>query len=468
MHRSSRGTRPEGVGPASCETVAALRELVVLWTRHDGQSRGANVLSKDRTSGLRRAKVEVVAKIADVPAEAWDACANPDPTTFNPFVAHAFLKALEDAGTVGGRTGWSPRHLVLWDECGEIAGCAPCYLKSHSQGEYVFDYGWADAYMQAGGRYYPKLQIAVPFTPVPGPRLLIRPIGTGPGTGSDPSPPTSEHNADARARGLTPSPDYEAMLAAAAIELAERSGISGVHITFLTEGEWTRLGAQGLLQRTGQQFHWQNAGYGTFDDYLASLASRKRKDTRKEREQALGGGLTVEWLRGREIREADWDAFFRFYMETGSRKWGRPYLNRKFFSLLAAGAMGESCLLMLAKSGKRPIGGSFHMVGGDCLFGRYWGAVEHHPFLHFEMCYYQAIDYAIAHKLQRVEAGAQGEHKLARGYLPTKTYSAHHLVDPALRRAVAQFLERERRSIDAACDVLAEHGPYRKAPPDQA
>ena len=391
---------------------------------------------------MGHAKVEVAAKIADVPAEAWDACANPDPATYNPFVAHAFLKALEDAGTVGGRTGWTPRHLVLRDESGGVAGCAPCYLKSHSQGEYVFDYGWADAYMQAGGRYYPKLQIAAPFTPVPGPRLLVRPG------------PDSEAG--------------EATLAAAAIELAERSGISGVHITFLTEGEWTRLGAQGLLQRTNQQFHWRNAGYATFEDYLASLASRKRKDTRKERAQALDGGLSVEWLRGREITEAHWDAFFAFYMETGSRKWGRPYLNRKFFSLLAAGALGDRCLLMLARRGRRSIGGSFHIVGGDCLFGRYWGAVEHQPFLHFEMCYYQAIEYAIAHKLQRVEAGAQGEHKLARGYLPAKTYSVHHLVDPALRRAVAQFLERERRSVDAACEVLGEHGPFRKGPSDQA
>jgi predicted N-acyltransferase len=386
-----------------------------------------------------RAKVEVVPRIADVPAAAWDACANPDPATFSPFVAHAFLKALEDAGAVGGRTGWTPRHLVLKDAAGAIVGCAPAYLKSHSQGEYIFDYGWADAYMQAGGRYYPKLQIAVPFTPVPGPRLLVRP---GP-----------------------QSVAREAMLAAAAVGACERSGISGVHITFLTEGEWARLGTQGMLQRTGQQFHWHNAGYATFDDYLATLASRKRKATRREREEALAGGLAVEWRRGAEITERDWDAFFAFYMQTGSRKWGRPYLNRKFFALLAAGPLGERCLLMLAKRDGRPIGGSFHMVGGDCLFGRYWGAVEHHPFLHFEMCYYQAIDYAIAHNLQRVEAGAQGEHKLARGYLPTKTYSVHHLVDPALRRAVAHFLERERASVDAECEILTDLGPYRK---DQA
>jgi uncharacterized protein len=386
------------------------------------------------------ARVEVVPQIADVPADAWDACANPDPATFNPFVAHAFLKALEDAGTVGGRTGWTPRHLVL--KIGrEIKGCAPCYLKSHSQGEYMFDHGWADAFERAGGRYYPKLQIAVPFTPVPGPRLLTR-----------------------------PGPDREAaetMLATAAAEVAERNGLSGLHITFLPEDEWSRLGAQGLLQRTSQQFHWPNANYATFDDYLASLASRKRKATRKEREQALAGGLTVECLRGREITEAHWDAFFAFYMDTGSRKWGRPYLNRKFFSLLGMSAVGDRCLLMLAKRGSRAIAGSFHIVGGDCLYGRYWGAVEHHPFLHFEMCYYQAIDYAIRHGLARVEAGAQGEHKLARGYLPTRTYSIHHIVDPALRRAIANFLERERAHVDAACQELAEYGPYRKASPDQ-
>jgi predicted N-acyltransferase len=416
---------------------------MIVRAANSGQSRGASVLSNDATSGSARARVEVVPRIAEVPAAAWDACANPDPATFNPFVAHAFLKALEDAGTVGGRTGWTPRHLVLKYDTGEIAGCAPCYLKSHSQGEYVFDYGWADAYMQAGGRYYPKMQIAVPFTPVPGPRLLVRP---GPDRATN-----------------------EAILAAAATEIAQRSGVSGVHITFLSEGEWTRLGEQGLLQRTGQQFHWSNAGYASFDDYLATLASRKRKDTRKERAQALAGGLEVEWVRGAEITEAHWDAFFEFYTETGSRKWGHPYLNRKLFSLLSASAVGDRCLLMFAKRGGRRIGGSFHLVGGDCLFGRYWGATEHQPFLHFEMCYYQAIDYAIAHRLPRVEAGAQGEHKLARGYLPTKTYSVHHLVDPALRRAVANFLERERKNVDAACAVLAEHGPYRKAPPpDQA
>ena len=386
------------------------------------------------------ATVEVVPRIADIPADAWDACANADPATYNPFLTHAFLKTLEDAGNVGGRTGWTPRHLVL-KLGGEIAGCAPCYVKAHSRGEYVFDHGWADAFMQAGGRYYPKLQIAVPFTPVPGRRLLVRP---GPESGT-----------------------HESLLATAAAELAERSDISGVHITFLTEGEWERLGARGFLQRTDQQFHWSNAGYGTFDDYLTSLASRKRKAMRKERQQALADGLEVVWLRGSEISEADWDAFFKFYMDTGSRKWGSPYLNRKFFSLMAGSAIGKDCLLMLAKRGARPIAGSFHLIGGDCLYGRYWGAVEHHPLLHFEMCYYQAIDYAIQHKIARVEAGAQGEHKLARGYLPTKTYSAHYIVDPALRRAIADYLVRERRYVDAAAEELAEYAPFRKAPPDQ-
>lgn len=389
-------------------------------------------------SGAGAAKVEVVPQIADIPAEAWDACANPDPATYNPFLAHAFLKALEDAGTVGGRTGWTPRHLVL--KLGDdIAGCAPCYLKAHSQGEYVFDHSWAEAFMQAGGDYYPKMQIAVPFTPVPGRRLLIRPSPAG--------------------------ETHERMLAAGAAEIAERNHLSGVHITFLSEGEWCRLGTRGFLQRTDQQFHWSNTGYGTFDDYLASLASRKRKAMRKEREQALAAGLTVVWLRGREITEADWDVFFAFYTDTGSRKWGRPYLNRRFFSLLGASDVGGDCLLMLAKRGNRAIAGSLHVIGGDCLFGRYWGAVEHHPFLHFELCYYQAIDYAIQHKITRVEAGAQGEHKLARGYLPTKTYSAHYIVNPGLRRAIGDYLARERKYVDAAAEELAEYAPFRKAPP---
>jgi predicted N-acyltransferase len=261
------------------------------------------------------------------------------------------------------------------------------------------------------------LQIAVPFTPVPGRRLLVRPG------------PDAEHR--------------ETLLAAGASTLVERNQLSGVHVTFLSEGEWTRLGERGFLKRTDQQFHWSNAGYGSFDDFLASLASRKRKAVRKERSEALATGLAIEWARGREITEAHWDAFFAFYMDTGSRKWGRPYLNRKFFSLLGE-AMGERCLLVFATRDAQPVAGSLHMIGGDCLYGRYWGAIEHHPCLHFELCYYQAIEYAIQHKIARVEAGAQGEHKLARGYLPTRTYSVHYLADPSLRRAVADYLVRER------------------------
>jgi predicted N-acyltransferase len=376
-----------------------------------------------------------VPRIADVAAADWDACANPDAALFNPFLAHAFLAALEEAGTVGGRSGWTPRHLVLKDDCGGVAGCAPTYLKSHSQGEYVFDHSWADAFTQAGGDYYPKLQIAVPFTPVPGRRLLARP---GPGEA-----------------------EREAALAAAAAAVVERNGLSGAHITFLTRGEWERLGARGFLQRTDQQFHWRNEGYATFEDFLTSLASRKRKAVRKEREQALNDGLTVEWVTGRDITEAHWDAFFAFYMNTGSRKWGRPYLNRKFFSLLGA-VMPERCLLVLVKRGSRAIAGALNMIGGDCLYGRYWGAVEQHPCLHFEVCYYQAIEFAIQHGLARVEAGAQGEHKLARGYLPTKTYSAHFIAHRGLRRAIADYLERERAYVDAAGAQLSELGPYRK------
>jgi len=388
-------------------------------------------------SKARGVRAEVVPSMADIAATAWDACANPDAAVFNPFVAHGFLKALEDAGSVGARAGWAPRHLVLKNERDDIIGCAPCYAKSHSQGEYVFDHSWADAYARAGGSYYPKLQIAVPFTPVPGRRLLVQP---GP---------------EAEATQL--------QLAAAATALAGRNGVSGVHITFLSEGEWARLGAHGFLQRTDQQFHWHNEGYATFDDFLASLASRKRKAVRKEREQAASGGISIEWIRGRDITEAHWDAFFAFYMDTGSRKWGRPYLNRKAFSLIGA-AMGEHCLLVIAKRNDRAIAGSWHMIGGDCLYGRYWGAIEHHPCLHFELCYYQAIEFAIQHRIARAEAGAQGEHKLARGYLPTKTYSAHYIADPALRRAIADYLVRERAYVDAASEELAEFAPFRKTP----
>jgi predicted N-acyltransferase len=382
----------------------------------------------------RAAVVTVSPSIAEIDAAAWDACANPDAARFNPFVSHAFLRALEAAGTLGRRAGWLPQHLVLDDGAGGIAACAPCYVKSHSQGEYVFDFGWAEAYERAGGRYYPKLQCAVPFTPVPGSRLLVRPG------------PNRDRN--------------ELTLAAGAIRFAERLGVSSLHITFLTEGEWQRLSPLGFLRRMDQQFHWHNRGHCSFDDFLASLVSRKRKTLRKERAEALSGGLTIDWLSGRDISEAHWDAFFAFYMETGSRKWGRPYLNRRFFSLLGQ-AMADRCLLVMARRGRRYIAGALNLIGGDCLYGRYWGAIEHWPSLHFELCYYQAIAFAIGRGLERVEAGAQGEHKLARGYLPMPTYSLHWIADRSLRDAVARYLEAERAHAEAERLALAALAPYR-------
>lgn len=381
------------------------------------------------------AVVRVAASMGEIDAAQWDACANPDAAHYNPFISHAFLKALEDAGTVGRHSGWLPHHLILEDPAGGISGAMPCYLKSHSRGEYVFDWSWADAYERAGGSYYPKLLCAVPFTPVPGPRLLVRP-----------GPNQVEH---------------ESTLAAAAITLAQRLGVSSLHITFPTEDEWQRLAAMGFLQRTDQQFHWRNGGYQSFDDFLASLASRKRKAVRKERAQAAAPGVTFELLTGSDIREAHWDAFFEFYMDTGSRKWGRPYLNRRFFSLLGE-AMADRCLLVMAKRRGHYIAGALNLIGGDCLYGRYWGAIEHYPFLHFELCYYQAIEFAIARGLQRVEAGAQGEHKLARGYMPVPTYSLHWIANRNFRRAVARFLEEERREVAEHRELLAAYGPYRK------
>lgn len=381
------------------------------------------------------AVVKFIPSLAAVSAEQWDACANPDPTTFNPFVSHAFLKALEVSNSVGRGSGWLPRHLILEDDTGAIAAAAPAYIKSHSQGEYVFDHAWAEAYEQAGGHYYPKLQIAVPFTPVPGPRLLVKP---GPRANAD-----------------------EQLLAAASIELARQSGLSSVHLTFLSADAAERLRGIGFLTRTGQQFHWQNRDYTSFDDFLASLASRKRKAIRKERQAAIAPGIEIEHITGRDITEAHWDAMFAFYMDTGNRKWGRPYLNRVFFSELGQ-TMPESCLLVLAKRDGRYIAGALNLIGGDCLYGRYWGSTEHHPALHFEICYYQAIDFAISRKLARVEAGAQGEHKLARGYLPVETYSAHWLSDPGLHRAVERFLKKERALVTQYSADLTDLGPYRK------
>jgi len=396
--------------------------------------------------------LEAVASVEQIAAADWDACAtslhappmscsstngaDAAPVSgYNPFVSHAFFAALEASRSACAQTGWGPRHLVARQH-GAVVGLVPCYLKSHSQGEYVFDRGWADAYHRAGGRYYPKLQVSVPFTPATGPRLLIRP-------GADVA-----QVADALASGL--------------IALCGVSKASSVHVTFARESEWTLLAQHGFLQRTDQQFHWHNAGYATFDDFLATLASRHRKAIRRERRDAVAN-VSIELLRGNAITEEAWDAFFAFYMETGSRKWGRPYLTREFYTEIGR-TMSDQVLLVMAKRNGNYVAGAINFIGGDTLFGRHWGAIEHHPFLHFEVCYYQAIEFAIAHGLKTVEAGAQGEHKIARGYLPQTTYSAHFIADPALRRAVADYLKQERAYVAMAAQELTEAGPFRKTP----
>jgi predicted N-acyltransferase len=405
--------------------------------------------------------LEAVSSVSQIPADEWDACANPNPargslngldtlaspgatgescvasiSSYNPFVSHAFFSAVEESGSATARTGWGPRHLLARLD-GKIAGIVPCYLKSHSQGEYVFDRGWADAYERAGGRYYPKLQASVPFTPATGPRLLI-------GGGID-----REQIRTALAGGL--------------VALCEATKASSVHVTFAREAEAKFLGACGFLQRNDQQFHWRNQGYGSFEDFLNSLNSRHRKAIRRERRDALAdGGITIHALNGSDLSEDAWDAFFAFYMETGSRKWGRPYLTRTFFSLIGE-RMAKDVLLVMAKRNGRWIAGAINFIGADTLFGRNWGAIEHHPFLHFEVCYYQAIDFAIRRGLKTVEAGAQGEHKLARGYLPQTTYSAHYIADPDLRRAISDYLRHERAYVAEAGRELTDAGPFRKA-----
>ncbi len=389
-------------------------------------------------SPVSDASFRVIQSAHEVAAADWDACANPAGVPSNPFISHDFFNALEQSGSVAPKSGWLSQHLVLDGADGRPATIVPAYLKSHSMGEYVFDHGWADAYERAGGRYYPKLQIAVPFTPVPGRRLLVR-----------------------------PGPDAELnrkLAANAAIALAERHHISSVHITFATEDEWKLLGTCDYLLRTDQQFHFINEGFQTFDDFLAALTARKRKVVKRERRDALAGGIEIDRLTGKDLTEAAWDAFFSFYMDTGNRKWGRPYLNRKFFSLIGE-SMADRILLIIARRGKRPIAGALNFIGSDTLYGRHWGAVEEQPFLHFELCYYQAMEWAIERGLARVEAGAQGEHKLARGYRPTITYSAHWIADPGFRRAVSDYLVRERRQVANDSEALMEFMPFRREQP---
>ncbi|MET0170099.1 MAG: GNAT family N-acetyltransferase, partial [Aliihoeflea sp.] len=339
------------------------------------------------------------------------------------------------SGCVGAHAGWLPQHLALQAPDGRLIGAVPCYLKSHSQGEYVFDHGWADAFERAGGRYYPKLQASIPFTPATGPRLLF----------------DAELDADA----------IRAALAEGLKALNDRLGTSSAHVTFAPADEADLLEHAGYLHRTDTQFHFINEGYGSYDDFLNTLASRKRKALRRERREALGDGITIERLTGSDLTEAVWDDFFRFYLDTGSRKWGRPYLNRQFFSLVGE-RMADDILLVMAKREGRYIAGAINFIGGDRLFGRNWGCIEDHPFLHFEVCYHQAIDFAIERKLSVVEAGAQGEHKLARGYVPVTTHSAHWIAHPGLRRAIADYLERERQDVEEIGEYLSERAPFRK------
>ncbi len=375
----------------------------------------------------------IIDRISAVDAASWDACNGGD----NPFTRHAFLNALEVSGCVRAETGWMPQHIIAEDKSGNISGVMPLYMKSHSYGEYVFDHSWANAYEQAGGRYYPKLQSCAPFSPVTGPRLLIHPQSDTENVG----------------RALLNT----------AIARAEELNLSSLHITFMREDQWAFSKSSDFLQRVDQQFHWENRGYRHFDDFLEDLSSRKRKNIRKERREALAHDIKIEILSGDQITEAHWDAYFQFYLDTANRKWGQPYLNRAFFSAVGA-AMADQIVLMLCKRSGHYIAGALNFKNADTLYGRYWGCIEDHRFLHFEVCYYQAIDYAIQHGLKRVEAGAQGEHKLARGYLPHKTYSAHWVRDPGFRAAVARFLDQERTAVDHQIDILDDYSPFKKAP----
>ncbi len=379
--------------------------------------------------GHEAVTINVLNSIGDVPAAEWDACAGGD----DPFVSHADLSALEESGSATAETGWLPQHLSIADESGALLAAAPLYVKSHSYGEYVFDWGWADAFERAGGRYYPKLQSAVPFTPVTGRRLLVR----------DGAP---AELADALVSGM--------------VQMARRLSVSSLHVTFPTEAEWKRFGAHGLLLRLGQQFHWENREYGDFDGFLAALSSRKRKSIRKERRAVADQDIGIHTLTGDAIEERHWDAFYRFYRDTSDRKWGSAYLNREFFSRLHD-SMADRVVLMMAEADGRFVGGAFNLLGEDTIYGRYWGCAEDYKFLHFEACYYRAIDFAIEHGLRWVEAGAQGPHKIQRGYMPRPTYSAHWIADDGFRQAVERHLVAENRSVQEEMNWLAERSPFR-------
>ena len=382
-------------------------------------------------------QTDLLDSVTALPAADWDALACPECADggrpVDPFTTHRFLAALDRSGSTGTGTGWQPRPLVIRDGT-RLLAATPLYVKSHSQGEYIFDHGWAQALERAGGRYYPKLQIAVPFTPATGRRFLAAPD----------------------------APHARDTLVEAAIHLARSNHLSSLHATFCTGEEAETLVARhGLLHRVTQQFHWENRGYTTFDDFLNDLSSRKRKMIRKERETARASGLTIRQLTGDQIEPHHWDAFWAFYQDTGARKWGTPYLTRRFFTQAQETLRDDMLLVLAERPDGTPVAAALNFIGRHTLFGRYWGCIEDHPCLHFELCYYQAIDWAIANRLARVEAGAQGEHKLARGYLPTPVHSLHWIAEPGFRDAVAQYLRAERRAVDEEIEVLTTYGPFR-------
>ena len=381
-------------------------------------------------------RISAVSSIQEIGSKDWDLCGNPNGIPYDPFLTFTFLDALEKSESAAADTGWTPYHLKLEDERGTcVLAVVPMYLKNHSAGEYVFDHSWADAFERAGGRYYPKFQIAVPFTPATGRRLLIR--------------------------GDQDQKEIGAYLVRGLTKIAAETEVSSVHITFADKLQWELTGKLGFLRRTHKQYHWQNRGYDVFEDFLSDLTSKKRKNIRRERRAALANDVKIEILTGKDICEYHWDEFYRFYIDTTSRKWGHPYLTRKFFSLIGE-SMAKDILLIMCRRDGRYIAGAINFIGGECLFGRNWGCIEEHPFLHFEVCYYQAIEYAIKHGLATVEAGAQGDHKLARGYTPSKTYSAHWITNPSFREAVDKFLDAERQWVQEEIDFIEDHSPFRR------
>ncbi|HAO55261.1 MAG TPA: GNAT family N-acetyltransferase [Gammaproteobacteria bacterium] len=387
---------------------------------------------------LTQRTATAINSINDIDSSDWNQCANPEQMEYNPFLDHRFIKALEDSGSANSNTGWQPFHTIMRDK-GRVVGVVPAYLKSHSQGEYVFDGAWADAWYRAGGEYYPKLQISIPFTPATGRRLLVA-------TPLDNTQSIQE---------------VEAQLLSATLQIAQKIQVSSLHITFMPKNQWENAGKLGLLKRVDTQFHWTNANYDSFEDFLRALSSKKRKNIRRERRGALENNIEIEWITGSDLTESHWDAFYQFYVDTGNRKWGTPYLTRAFFSMLSETMPDETLLIMCKREGKY-IAGAINFIGSNTLFGRNWGCIEDHRFLHFETCYYQAIDFAIQHGINRVEAGAQGGHKIARGYMPQQTYSAHWIRNSEFRDAIKNYLNSEESFVQQDIDWIEKHTPFRK------